>query len=89
MSNSDSRAASRDNVTHNNTWESLNTGCLQRIADAAEKMAVNHSQLLNSLDYYKRRSAALEQRVEELKRKVAALRGVITKLKQVSDDAHV
>ncbi|MDB4914086.1 MAG: hypothetical protein JWM95_1730 [Gemmatimonadetes bacterium] len=89
------REASRDVYTiraWNATEPEINTGSLQRIADACErsatageKMAANWATLTSERDRYKR---WYEQEQESRKRDVArlvnvvrALRGVITKLR--------
>jgi hypothetical protein len=62
--------------------EQLKAGCLQRIADATEIMAKNYVQLQEDAKMYKE---WWEQRVEtcnRLNRRIAALQGVITKMKR-------
>ena len=60
----------------------LQTGCLQRIADAAELMAQNHADLVKERDDYKYLHEQDGKRIDALLRSNAALRGVITKLKK-------
>jgi len=57
-------------------------GCLQRIADATEKMASNYTQLQNDLDRYKGYVKANREEVHSLERRLSAYKGVITKLKK-------
>jgi len=64
------------------TQEQINTGCLQRIADAAELMAKNHAQLVRERDDYERRLRTIRGEVNRLDRSNAALRGVITRMKR-------
>lgn len=71
------------------TFESIATGCLQRIADATEKMAVNWTALTNELNKEKDRSERYLRQVEAYKatlkterKRVAALRGVLTRMKR-------
>jgi len=62
--------------------EQLQVGCLQRIADATEKMAVNYDRMQQQLDSYKRICVERAERIEALSKSNAALRGAITKLKK-------
>lgn len=64
-----------------NSVEYINVGSLQRIADATEKMASNYIQLQNDVDLYKRWYNEARGEKEKLYRKISALKGVITKLK--------
>ncbi|KDC22999.1 hypothetical protein AZ20_4231 [Bordetella bronchiseptica E014] len=62
--------------------EQINAGSLQRIADATEKMAQRHTELMRERDGYKdlyERSAAS---VDQLRHSNRSLRGHITKLRQ-------
>lgn len=78
----DTRELSRKNWNGENALEAINTGSLQRIADATEKMASNYIQLQNDRDMYKRWYDCEKAEKEALYRKVSALKGVITKLKK-------
>lgn len=67
----------------------LQVGCLQRIADAAEKLADGFNAVLKERDHYKAQSArnyqwGCEEREKVLSRdrQIANLRGQITKLKK-------
>ena len=60
--------------------ERLTVGCLQRIADATEKMAHNYQQLITERDRYERWYEQEKRSRQALERRVAALRGRITKL---------
>lgn len=62
--------------------EQINTGSLQRIADAVEVMSRSHAALLSERDSYKRQYEHQRDYVAALERRVAALRGVVTKLKK-------
>lgn len=64
------------------TNEEINTGCLQRIADATEAMAKNHIKLQYDLDQYKRWYEQERKSNGHMARRIAALQGVITKLKK-------
>lgn len=65
----------------NNSLECINTGSLQRIADATEKMASNYIALENDRNYYKRRYEEKQSECERMARRIFALKGVITKQK--------
>ncbi len=70
------------------TWDSGNlnlkqiqTGALLRIADASEAMAKEHNRLLASEKFERSRANRLAGEVQHLERRIAALKGVITKMK--------
>lgn len=63
------------------TTEYINAGSFQRIADAAEKMATRHTELIDNLESTKRNRDFWLSKALTLERSVSALRGVITKLK--------
>ena len=63
------------------TRDSIKTGCLQRIADATETMAQNHDELQSRVKWLERMYKDQRRRAESLERSNAALRGVITRLK--------
>ena len=69
------------------TLEQVQTGAILRIADATEKMAVNHAQLLRDLDYYKGAYKSHQNQIDALSRSNAALKGQITKLKKAAKTA--
>jgi hypothetical protein len=64
------------------TTDQLKLGCLQRIADATETMARRYSDLLYERDDYKKRYEGACLHNDASNRRIAALRGVITKLKK-------
>lgn len=59
--------------------EAINTGSLQRIADAVEKMAVRHTELINQRDYFERRAREEGAAAKSLQRRASAFQGVITR----------
>lgn len=65
--------------------ERVMIGCMQRIADATEKMAGNYTALQNNVDWYKRREKDNRAQIERLVRSNAALRGHIKRLKKKPD----
>lgn len=75
------REASKIEWSSNDSISEINAGSLQRIADATEKMASNYTSLQNSLDNYKRWYGDEQKENESLRRRISALKGVITKLK--------
>ena len=62
--------------------ENIKIGCMQRIADATEAMAKNHVQLQSDYDYMKGSRDHYRNLYETEKRRSAALRGVINKMKK-------
>lgn len=65
-----------------NTWESLQTGCLMRIADATESMAKEYNRLIADNQYLSRTRRNLADENKRVRRSNSALRGVITKMKR-------
>ena len=59
--------------------QEINSGSLQRIADACELMAKSHGQLISERDRYESWYKTKRAELEGLRRVNAALRGVITK----------
>jgi hypothetical protein len=84
MSNETVKQASRRDFTPSDslTWEMLQTGSLQRIADATEAMAKNHIQLQQERERYKRWYDDERYERAKLEKSNAALRGQITKLRK-------
>lgn len=60
----------------------IKIGCLQRIADATEKMAQSYSALIEERDRYKRWYENEERMRRSADRRIISLKGVITKLKK-------
>ena len=67
-----------DNAAHRET----KIGCLQRIADGVEKMAVRHTELMDALADYKWRFEAENREVKRWANRCAAYKGIIKKLKE-------
>jgi hypothetical protein len=61
--------------------EQINCGSFLRIADAMEKMAVNHIKLQEEYEYMKRQRDDYRSGYELWKKRAAALKGQIIKLK--------
>lgn len=78
------REASKQNWDSRNTVEDINSGSLQRIADATEKMAGNYIQLQHDRDLYKRWYEEQYATVKRLCKSNAALRGHIKRLKNLT-----
>ena len=64
--------------------DQLKLGCLQRIADATEAMAKNFLELQASEKHYRECYHRAIARERMLERRVAGLKGVITKMKRRS-----
>lgn len=60
----------------------LQIGCLQRIAESLEKMEQPFTQLINDRTWYENSWKRAVYDNKCLKRRVAALQGVITKMKK-------
>lgn len=60
----------------------IQTGCLQRIADAAELMAKNHAELVEERDRLKSWNDQKRVRIEYQSRRIAGLIGYIGRLKR-------
>lgn len=83
------REISLANYTPNNvTWEMVNVGSLQRIADATEKMAQRHTDLMRDLDSNKRWYEQERHEHAATIRQLRAARGVITKLRKQLAEAR-
>jgi hypothetical protein len=67
------------------TDEELKTGCLQRIADAAELMATNFLKLQSDNEYYKKRVQTLHEELESTKRSAAAYKGKFNSTKKLKE----
>lgn len=64
--------------------DQIKVGCLQRIANATEAMAEYHVRIIRGRDDYKLWYNDALRREERLKRRIAALKGQITKLMRQS-----
>lgn len=64
------------------TSEEIRFGAILRIADAAEKMAMNYQKLITERDRYEQGYALAEKEIARLARSNAALRGVIKRIKK-------
>lgn len=80
------REISKRNWNGDNSHRDIDSGSLQRIADATEIMAQNFIQLQNDRDMYKRWWKEQQEESARLSRRVSALQGVITKLKNKAND---
>jgi len=63
------------------TFTEIQTGAIQRIADATELMAKQHAQLVADAERQKRRAELAEQRETSTARSLVAMRGQVTKLR--------
>lgn len=78
----DTRQDSVKTWVSDGTLESINSGSLQRIADAAEKMALRYTELIDARNGFERWYIAGQAEQLSLKRKLTAAKGQITKLKK-------
>ena len=76
-----SRRDWRTNSVTGASIEEINSGSLQRIADATEKMAASYDALRNERDRLQRWYDTAKAEWQLLARRNAALRGVITRMK--------
>lgn len=75
------RELSKNNWDGKESIENVNAGSLQRIADAAELMALNYTELIRQRDHYKRWTENYQKEIDALSRTNAGLRGTITRMK--------
>ncbi len=69
-------------TTEQTSIEAINCGSMLRMADAMEKVAVRHTELIAEVDRYKRWYAQEQQAVSMLSYRIRSLKGQITKLKK-------
>ena len=81
------RSASRADWLGSNSTRDIDSGSLQRIADATEKMAQCHTNLIFEKERYRKSNMQLWEWKAKLQRSNSALRGVITKLQRRLADA--
>jgi len=75
------RQQSRSGTTVNeHTLQTINTGSLQRIADACELMARRHQELLDNAEWYKRQLNGAIDEKQSMGRTIVGLRGQIGRL---------
>ena len=67
------------------TVEQINCGALLRIADATEKMAQRHTELIDRANRLQRDYDRACERNARQERRIAALRGVITKMRKAKE----
>lgn len=73
------REHSRKNFIAEFTYEAINAGSLQRIADAVEKVAISHIQMEQQLDELKKQKEYWRAKAETLQRSVNAYKGLVKK----------
>jgi acyl-CoA reductase-like NAD-dependent aldehyde dehydrogenase len=76
------RESSRGNWNSRDTIEEINAGSMQRIADAAEKMAANYDELRRALESAKKSRDYWRSVADQRQRRINALRGHITRLRK-------
>lgn len=77
------REDSKKEWTSNATGEDIQLGCLQRIADATEKMATNHVKLQSDYDYMRKERDRYKQLYYAEQKRCSTLKGWITRLKKI------
>ena len=77
-----SRTAWRNPDDASPSDDRIKIGCLQRIANATEKMAASYDKLRNERDYYKRLHEVAHAAIVSLRRSNAALRGCLRRMKK-------
>lgn len=73
---------SKNDFSGSDTSDNIQLGCLQRIADATEKMASNYKEMKHDLDMYKKMHADASETIRNLIKSISSLRGQNTKLKK-------
>ena len=73
---------SRVTYTGQRTPENIQLGCIQSIADATEKIAAHHDQLMRERDMYKRMYDSGRDTISRQERSIRSLKGQITKLRK-------
>lgn len=63
------------------SFQEIQTGCAQRIATSLENMEKPYLGLLADVDYLNRRHRELQADNKRMARRIAALQGVITRMK--------
>jgi len=63
------------------TRDDIKFGCLLRIADGVEKMAINHTKLINEKKHFEFMSKQNLESYERERRRANAYKGIIRKLK--------
>lgn len=64
------------------TMDDIKVGCLQRIADACELTAKRHQELIAANERLERSLKYHRDEAERLARRLNAMKGLVTKLKQ-------
>jgi hypothetical protein len=82
------REQSQRDWTVGSSTPELILGCLQRIADATEKMAASYVALRNERDMYERMYREYFGANAAKQRQIASLRGVITRQKKQLAEAR-
>lgn len=67
--------------------DQISLGALLRIADAAENMAIRHTELIAQRDRFERDAIRLRDELDIMKRRSAALKGVISRTKREAGHA--
>ena len=68
--------------TSNTSINNIQTGALQRIADACELMAKRYQGLIDDRDYYQREYKERGEKIDHLKNQIRGLKSAITRMKK-------
>ena len=60
----------------------IQLGCLMRIADATEKMALKYTQLEKDLEWYSKKYSEQRQEIDRMAKRIAGYKGHINRLKK-------
>lgn len=74
-------------VTPGCSYDAVNAGSLQRIADSSERMAENYARIINDRDRFQRQYQQEQAESGRLARSNAALRGILKRMKGQSKHA--
>ncbi len=71
------------------TLAQINTGAILRIADATEKMAQRHTDLMRDRDYWELRAKDAERALETERHRSASLRGHLKRAKKMMSNVEL
>jgi hypothetical protein len=75
------REKSKQNFNGGNTLESIQTGCIQRIADSLERMEKPYLDLIRKAEYLEKKNRELRSEIQLLENRNRSLKGWVTRLR--------